>query len=57
MFMQFKIAQNKKRDSKPFWRRAGGTQAEKSTKFGQNGLCVLAAISKMARIFFVFCNF
>ena len=27
----------------PFW-RAGGTQAEKSAKYGLNGLYVLAAI-------------
>ena len=31
----------------PIW-RAGGTQAKKSAKFGQNGLCVLAGISKSA---------
>ena len=34
-------------DHQPFW-RAGGTQAEKSAKFGHNGLCVVAAISKKA---------
>ena len=31
-----------------FW-RAGGTQADKSAKLGQNGLCMLADISKMAQ--------
>ena len=36
-----------KKKLKPFW-RAGGTQAEKSAKFGQNGLSVVAAISKKA---------
>ena len=32
----------------PIW-RAGGTQAKKSAKFGQNGLCVLGAISKLGQ--------
>ena len=36
-----------KSKNQPFW-RAGGTQAEKSAKFGPNGLCMLAAISKKA---------
>ena len=31
-----------------FW-RAGGTQAKKSAKYGQNRLCMLTAISKTAR--------
>ena len=37
----------------PFW-RAGSTQAVKPTKFGPNGLYVLAAISKMAWAFIYF---
>ena len=45
--------QKTKKLTKPFW-RAGGTQAEKSSKFGQNRLCVLAAISKMASLIFLF---
>ena len=32
----------------PFW-RAGGAQADKSAKLGQNGLCMPADISKMAQ--------
>ena len=45
--------QKTKKFTKPF-RRAGGTQAEKSAKFGQNGLCALSAISKMASWIFLF---
>ena len=37
----------------PFW-RAGGTQAEKSAKSGQNGLCALPGIFKMAQGIFLF---
>ena len=37
----------KKSFVEPIW-RAGGTQAENSAKFGQNGLCMLAGISKTA---------
>ena len=41
----------------PFW-RASGTQAEKYAKSGQNGLCALPSIFKMAQgFFFVFYNF
>ena len=34
--------------NQPFW-RAVGTQADKSAKLGQNGLCMPADISKMAQ--------
>ena len=37
----------KKSFVEPIW-RAGGTQAENSAKFGQNGLCMIAGISKTA---------
>ena len=45
--------QKTKKLTEPFW-RAGGTQAETSAKFGQNRLCVSAAISKMAQWIFLF---
>ena len=45
--------QKTKKFTEPFG-RAGGTQAEKSTKFGLNGLYVSAAISKMAQWIFLF---
>ena len=40
-----------KKIKQPFW-RAGGTQAKKSAKFGQNGLCMSADISKKTVLFF-----
>ena len=40
---------NSKQCPYSFW-RVGGTQAEKSAKFGQNGLCMLAGISKSASL-------
>ena len=45
--------QKTKKFTKPF-RRAGGTQAEKSAKIGLNGLCVSTAIFKMASWIFLF---
>ena len=43
--------------NKLFW-RAGSTQADKYAKLGQNGLYMLAAISKMANCFnFILGNF
>ena len=50
------MIQNCKKQKKipgPFW-RAGGTQAEKSAKSGQNGLCALPGIFKMAQGIFLF---
>ena len=40
-----------KKIKQSFW-RSGGTHAEKSAKFGQNGLCMSADISKKAVLFF-----
>ena len=42
---QTTIFHSNKKSSSRFW-RPGGTLAEKSTKFGQNGLCMLGDIFK-----------